>query len=84
MPTLRGRLCGEQVGEALELGQAHPAGQEGPAGELPRLRRAEALHGAQGAQDPPEHRPPTVQVEFEAVLAGVGPRARQPRHARAV
>ncbi len=68
----------DKVVHGLGLDQIHPAVQEGAAGELARFGGAQpGRHQRPG--HPVDHRSAAVQMQFCAVLAGVGAGARKPQ-----
>ena len=71
---LRRGLRVDQVGDGLGLGQVHTAVLEGAAGEFAGVGDAQTK-SHQGFADRLHYRPSAVQVQFGAVLAGVGTRA---------
>ncbi len=74
----------DEVGEAFDLQQIDLAIGEGAAGEFPGPRRPKPLDRCELVADRIDHRPPAVQLQLGAILAGFGLRARKPQHQRLV
>ena len=83
LAALAGGLGGDQIGEALGLGEVEAAPLEGAPGELAGLGRPEAERD-QGVEHAGRYRAAAMQVQLGHVLAGEGGGAGQPEHEGAV
>src|SRR5829696_8298849 len=84
LAALRLGLGVDEVGQALDGGQVHPAVEEGAAGELARLRGAAARQAGERPQHGGAHGKTAVEVKLGLVLAGETVRTRHPDDERLV
>ena len=84
LAPLRLRFGVDQIGQALDAAEIHPAVEKGAAGEFAGLRCAAAVEGAERPQHRRAHGKAAVQVQLRLVLAGKAVRARHPGDQRLV
>ena len=70
-------LGGDQIGQALDLGQIQFAVVERAAGEFAGLRRPEPVETGQGRRHRPDRRDAAVNMQLGHVLAAVTGRSRK-------
>ncbi len=84
LAALRLGLGVDEVGQALDGREVHPAVEEGAAGELARLRGAAARQAGERPQHGGAHRKTAMEVKLGLVLAGEALRPRHPGDERLV